>query len=423
MGDISNEVDVVSVVSKSSIRAKVTISMSDGSKKTLNISEGDKVKNLSYVADGSVKTVSGEVKVIGYNIGTLRPASTPCVHDTVSDFSKKVALTNLVIDCSEKYNSDLRTIPFAAIRDFDTDDTGEMIISNEKYSNGVVTFTSTVKPAVVLWNDEVIIPTQNDPSTDVYVADVNTMKDLNTLIILDADNRTKTIIEGVEPTIYMPDVISMYIDAAKSYVKDTLYNKYTDNNNVEVDDSTYYVEVASDVGATDTITINDDKYKNTDVVPFAIGKNSFVNKPVFKLVDNKLRLGSLAIINLANEEGELTIGVNGYTIPLIVSVEDAKVPEVTDESEVPPSEPVSPGTSSSDDSGKGETGKQEPTGTPEESKGDGSTTTTTPEGGSTENPEQGTTTTTPEEGSTSTPTGEETENTEGEQGTDSEPHA
>ena len=196
MGDISNEVDVVSVVSKSSIRARVTISMSDGSKKTLNISEGDKVKNLSYVAEGSVKTVSGEVKVIGYNIGTLRPASTPCVHDTVSDFSKKVALTNLVIDCSEKYNSDLRTIPFAAIRDFDTDDAGEMIISNEKYSNGVVTFTSTVKPAVVLWNDEVIIPTQNDPSTDVYVADVNTMKDLNTLIIIDADNRKKTIIDN-----------------------------------------------------------------------------------------------------------------------------------------------------------------------------------------------------------------------------------
>ena len=417
MGDISNEVDVVSVVSKSSIRAKVTISMSDGSKKTLNISEGDKVKNLSYVSEGSVKTVSGEVKVIGYNIGTLRPASTPCVHDTVSDFSKKVALTNLVIDCSEKYSSDLRTIPFAAIRDFDTDDAGEMIISNEKYSNGVVTFTSTVKPAVVLWNDEVIIPTQNDPSTDVYVADVNTMKDLNTLIIIDADNRKKTIIEGVEPTIYMPDVISMYIDAAKSYVKDTLYNKYTDNDNVEVDDSTYYVEVASDVGATDTITINDDKYKNTDVVPFAIGKNSFVNKPVFKLVDNKLRLGSLAIINLANEEGELTIGVNGYTIPLIVSVEDAKVPESS------PTESPNPGTSSSDDSGKGETGKQEPTSTPEESKGDGSTTTTTPEGGSTENPEQGTTTTTPEEGPTSTPTGEETENTEGEQGTDSEPHA
>lgn len=417
MGDISNEVDVVSVVSKSSIRAKVTISMSDGSKKTLNISEGDKVKNLSYVSEGSVKTVSGEVKVIGYNIGTLRPASTPCVHDTVSDFSKKVALTNLVIDCSEKYNSDLRTIPFAAIRDFDADDAGEMIISNEKYSNGVVTFTSTVKPAVVLWNDEVIIPTQNDPSTDVYVADVNTMKDLNTLIIIDADNRKKTIIEGVEPTIYMPDVISMYIDAAKSYVKDTLYNKYTDNDNVEVDDSTYYVEVASDVGATDTITINDDKYKNTDVVPFAIGKNSFVNKPVFKLVDNKLRLGSLAIINLANEEGELTIGVNGYTIPLIVSVEDAKVPEAS------PTESPNPGTSSSDDSGKGETGKQEPTHTPEESKGDGGTTTTTPEGGSTENPEQGTTTTTPEEGSTSTPTGEETENTEGEQGTDSEPHA
>ena len=417
MGDISNEVDVVSVVSKSSIRARVTISMSDGSKKTLNISEGDKVKNLSYVSEGSVKTVSGEVKVIGYNIGTLRPASTPCVHDTVSDFSKKVALTNLVIDCSEKYNSDLRTIPFAAIRDFDADDAGEMIISNEKYSNGVVTFTSTVKPAVVLWNDEVIIPTQNDPSTDVYVADVNTMKDLNTLIIIDADNRKKTIIEGVEPTIYMPDVISMYIDAAKSYVKDTLYNKYTDNDNVEVDDSTYYVEVASDVGATDTITINDDKYKNTDVVPFAIGKNSFVNKPVFKLVDNKLRLGSLAIINLANEEGELTIGVNGYTIPLIVSVEDAKVPEAS------PTESPNPGTSSSDDSGKGETGKQEPTTTPEESKGDGSTTTTTPEGGSTENPEQGTTTTTPEEGPTSTPTGEETENTEGEQGTDSEPHA
>ena len=417
MGDISNEVDVVSVVSKSSIRAKVTISMSDGSKKTLNISEGDKVKNLSYVSEGSVKTVSGEVKVIGYNIGTLRPASTPCVHDTVSDFSKKVALTNLVIDCSEKYNSDLRTIPFAAIRDFDADDAGEMIISNEKYSNGVVTFTSTVKPAVVLWNDEVIIPTQNDPSTDVYVADVNTMKDLNTLIIIDADNRKKTIIEGVEPTIYMPDVISMYLDAAKSYVKDTLYNKYTDNDNVEVDDSTYYVEVASDVGATDTITINDDKYKNTDVVPFAIGKNSFVNKPVFKLVDNKLRLGSLAIINLANEEGELTIGVNGYTIPLIVSVEDAKVPEAS------PTESPNPGTSSSDDSGKGETGKQDSPTTTEESKGDGSTTTTTPEGGSTENPEQGTTTTTPEEGPTSTPTGGETENTEGEQGTDSEPHA
>lgn len=345
MSEVSNEVDVVSVVAKSSIRAKVTITMSDNTKKSLNISEGDKVKNLSYVVDGSIKTVSGEVKVIGYAIGTIRPAGpSNCVHASVSDFSKKVALTNLVIDCSEKFSSDLRTIPFAAIRDFDTDDTGEMIISNEKYANGVVTFTSTVKPAVVLWNDEVIIPTQNDPNTDVYVADVNTMKDLNTLIIMDADNRTKTIIEGVEPTVYMSDVVSMYLDAAKSYVKDTLYNKYTDNDNVAVDDATYYIEVASDIGATDTITINGEEYKDEDAVPFSIGKNSFVNKPVFKLVDNKLRLGTLAIINLATEEGELVVGVNGYTIPLTVSIDDAKLPQVSEgpdddtHEEVPPTQ-------------------------------------------------------------------------------------
>ena len=358
MGEVSNDVDIISVVSKSSIRAKVTIKMSDGSKKSLNISEGDKVKNLSYVSEGSIKTVSGEVKVIGYNIGSTRPNTNNCVHTTVSDFSKKVALTNLVIDCSEKYSSDLRTIPFAAIRNFDTDDAGEMVIANEKYANGVVTFTSTVKPAVVIWNDEVIIPTQNDPSTDVYIADVNSMKDLNTLIVLDADNRTKTIIEGVEPTIYTPDTISVYLDAAKSYVKDTLYNKYTNNDNVNVEDSMYYVEVASDIGATDTITINEEVYNNTDVVPFAIGGNSFVNKPVFKIDDNKLRIGTLAIINLATAEGEFNIGVNGYSIPLAVSVEDAKLPTV----------PVgdTPSESTGSESGSGSTG------TPSESTGSGS---------------------------------------------------
>ena len=362
MGEVSNDVDIISVVSKSSIRAKVTIKMSDGSKKSINISEGDKVKNLSYVSEGSVKTVSGEVKVIGYNIGSTRPNTNNCVHATVSDFSKKVALTNLVIDCSEKYSSDLRTIPFAAIRDFDTDDAGEMVIANEKYANGVVTFTSTVKPAVVIWNDEVIIPTQNDPSTDVYIADVNSMKDLNILIVLDADNRVKTIIEGVEPTIYTPDTISVYLDAAKSYVKDTLYNKYTNNDNVNVEDNMYYVEVAADIGTTNKITINEEVYNSEDTVPFAIGGNSFVNKPVFKITDNKLRVGTLAIINLATEDGELNIGVNGYSIPLTVSVEDAKLTTSgtpsgggSGSSEVPPASetPSESGSSSETPSGGG----------------------------------------------------------------------
>ena len=334
MIEVSNTVDIVSVVAKSAIRAKVTITLSDGTKKTLNISEGDQVKNLSYVSDGVTKTISGEVKVIGYNTGSSKPASATCIHSTVSDFSKKVALTNLVIDCSEKYSSDLRTIPFAAIRDFDTDDAGELIVDNEKYANGVVTFTATSKPAVVIWNDEVVIPTQNDPATDVYVAEVTTMKAMNTLIVLDADNRVKTIIEGIEPTIYAPDEISSAVSTAVSYVKDTLYNKYNDNDNVPVEDTNYYVEVASEFGATDSITINGEVYTAEDAVPFAIGGNSFVNKPVFKISDGKLGIGSLAIINLATELGDVVIEANGYTVTLAVDVTDAKLPEVVQEEPV-----------------------------------------------------------------------------------------
>ena len=308
--------DFVKLNGTPKLSVSLTITMSDTSTKTLVIREGDRVTNLSYISyTGKMCTVTGDVKVIRFNASS-RQVTPECVHDTTSDFSKRVAVTDLVIDCSDPYNSDIRVVPISSIRDFESDDLGEdMVISDAKLvSDNQIAFISTVDPVAVVWNGEVVLPKQEDPNVPVYTATVTTMKNQNTLVVLNIDNRCRLNIPGISPTCVLGSELSSSISTtANAFIK-KYFNKFTDNLDVEVPDEEFYVTVAEGVTPVEEITIGDTTYRAGSSVLLNIGTGSRVNKEAFKIVDKKLMISPFILILQSDSYGGVIVNVNGFEL-------------------------------------------------------------------------------------------------------------
>ena len=108
--------DFVKIKSVPKLAVSLVITMSDTSTKTMIIREGDRVTNLSYITNGGkVETITGDVKVIKFTASS-RQTQQECVHSLTSDFAARVSVTDLVVDCSDVYKSDIRVIPVSSIR-------------------------------------------------------------------------------------------------------------------------------------------------------------------------------------------------------------------------------------------------------------------------------------------------------------------
>lgn len=315
---MSNE--FVSVSNKGALTLVSTVTSLDGSKKTLKVQEGDFLDGLSYLENGTIKTISGVVKVIKYSVKTQsNQTTTLCAHDTVSDFAKRIVPTYIIMDCSREFNSEVISIPVTNIRDFTSNDLGEMVVSNIVVSNAnTVTFLCTTTPVAVVWNGEPYIPTQNDPDVGVYTINVTTMKNHNTMVVLDTTNSSNNTVYGVKPTVIESTKISADYTTCITTLADNYYNKY-ENQEAEIDDAGYYVEVATGVGDTDTVTICGDAFVADQPVKLSIGKNGFITKPAFKVEDGKLYVAAPLLTILADSTGRLDIEVNGFKVATYIN--------------------------------------------------------------------------------------------------------
>ena len=315
---MSNE--FVSVSNKGALTLVSTVTSLDGSTKTLKVQEGDFLEGISYLENGTIKTVSGVVKVIKYSVKTQSSQQTTlCAHDTASDFAKRVIPTYIIMDCSREYDSDVISIPVSSIRDFTSNDLGEMVVSNVRVIDSTtVAFLCTTTPVAVVWNGESCLPTQDDPDVGVYTIRVTTMKSRNTMIVLDTTNSSNTAVYGVKPAEVESTQISAGYTATISTLTNNFYNKY-ENQDVEIEDAIYYVAVATGVGDTDTVTVCGDAFTSDQPIKLSIGKNAFINKPAFKVEDGTLYLAAPLLTILADSTGRLEIEVNGFSVVAYVN--------------------------------------------------------------------------------------------------------
>ena len=84
----------------------------DGSETVRKFGVGDIIEGLRYVEDGEIVTVNGKITAINYTMNSKLTWNKNKPADTIATDMK---LTNMVVDCSERYNAKSVTIPFVEI--------------------------------------------------------------------------------------------------------------------------------------------------------------------------------------------------------------------------------------------------------------------------------------------------------------------
>lgn len=308
--------DFLKVKSIPEISTTIVITSQDGSVKTLVVKEGDTVENLTYVDSGNLHTISGVVKVIKYTVAKDNSSvNSNCIHNTVSDFAKRVSISSLTVDCSDKYHSDIRYVPVSCIRDFIANGDNVIDISELRFSgDNVVSFMSNNVPVAAVWNGNVVEVIQNEGS-EVYTFTAPTMLKTNVLVVMDSDTRVKTTVAGVTPLIVSDIDITANMSASVTNFIDKYFNKYTDTDrDIEVERDDVYVKVASGVTDAEVVVINGDTFTKGNEIPVGIGQNSYVNICPFLIENDDLYLASPVAKIAADELDNVVVEVNGFTL-------------------------------------------------------------------------------------------------------------
>lgn len=331
--------ETMSTVARSVLEVVLTVTNNtNGTKQTYTIREGQTLKDLVYVNGGVEETISGIVKVIGFNyIPPLGKAD--CVHVEESNFSKCVLPTTITIDCSTLYDSDIRVIKISAIRSFTVDDTPtpepqpEMEITNVAINGLTVTFDSNVEVTTVNWNGEDVVPelVPTRAATLHYKFTAPTMLATNVMRIngtVVGGGSGDGNIEGSTPVVVESTAVNTAIKSLTNKLVEDHYNKHTDGQVIEIADDTYYVAVATGVGATKNVSINGTVYKTDVNMKCSLGNNAFAEKPVVMIKNGTLYLAAIGAM-LFGADGNIAISVNGFKLTVPINVAGDEVVKIS----------------------------------------------------------------------------------------------
>lgn len=331
--------ETMSTVARSVLEVVLTVTNNtNGTKQTYTIREGQTLKDLVYVNGGVEETISGIVKVIGFNyIPPLSKAD--CVHVEESNFSKCVLPTTITIDCSTLYDSDIRVIKISAIRSFTIDDPSEpepqpeMEIANVAINGLTVTFDSNIEVATVNWNGEDVIPelVPARATTFHYKFIAPTMLATNVMKINGAvvgGESGDGNIKGPRPVLVESTAVNAAIKSLTDKLVEDHYDKHNDGQVIEIADDAYYVAVATGVGATKNVTINGTVYSTDVNMKCSLGKNAFAEKPIVMIKDGTLYLAAIGAM-LFGVDGNIAIGVNGFELTVPVNAAGDEVVKIS----------------------------------------------------------------------------------------------
>lgn len=125
----------ISVATKQVVTCSIITRFADGTSSTRDIKVGDVVENLRYVEKGEIKTVSGVVDAFTYR---AQPYTINGGRSAKNRFGSDVKVTNIVLDASAVYDSNIITIP---TREIIEDEGAENVVKVDNVASAVVELT------------------------------------------------------------------------------------------------------------------------------------------------------------------------------------------------------------------------------------------------------------------------------------------
>lgn len=154
---------VVSIQSKAVVSLSIITRFADGTDSTRTFKVGDTVENLRYIENGEVKTVSGHVDDITFNV---RSSTINSGMNAKNTFGRDVRAINVVIDGSDVYDSKLYTIP---VKEIVEDEGVENVIKVDNVTSIVVDIT-------IEYSDGTIEETSLEPGDIVDATIMNSVR-------------------------------------------------------------------------------------------------------------------------------------------------------------------------------------------------------------------------------------------------------
>lgn len=188
--------EVACCVSTPRINLKLNFNYVNGYVKTVELREGQLVRNLTYTINGEKKTVTGIVKLINYISKQGLSTKDSCFHDDVTNFDEYVSVTSLNIDCSEAYKFNLVQVPVKFIEDIEA---VEDVVEPATTVNGVHYDTLTDALAAAESGSTVVMDTDFQAEEKITIdAEKEITIDLNgnKLYVPEVDNNYGCVVKG-----------------------------------------------------------------------------------------------------------------------------------------------------------------------------------------------------------------------------------
>jgi len=118
------------------LKAVLQFVYDDETIKEVIVEEGKLLKNVSYLDNGEVKTVNGLLKAINFTSKAFTSGKDYCIHDDESVFAKYVTVNSLVLDCSDKYECNVISVPVRMLKDIGGMEAAPVIaVNGVRYEN------------------------------------------------------------------------------------------------------------------------------------------------------------------------------------------------------------------------------------------------------------------------------------------------
>lgn len=260
----------------------------DDTTKEITIKENQLLNDVVYLDGGETQTVSGKVNVINFTSKSCTTGKDGCIHNDTSVFSQYVNITSLILDCSDKYNCNVITIPIKNIKDIGS---VEDIIVNTVIIDGVeyATFIEALEAAS---NGSTITI-----KTDIKFKEKTTIAE-DKVVIIDL-NENKLVIPTVENNYGMVVKGDLTINGNGGNITVGMYGiGIHDNGKLTINGGNYKTTGTYLIGSWGETTINDGNFTSPYCTVNGFQGNVIINGgnfTSFNTEENTVILGNVKV--------------------------------------------------------------------------------------------------------------------------------
>lgn len=309
---------VLDIKAKAKIMFRLTLSTTY-EKRSADIHIGDFIDGLIYQDGDNLKEVSGVVR----SINTFERSLPRSAYGSPDYISLRNIIESITLDVSDKYSSELLTVDIVDIRNYD------MVIHNileirnfEIIDKNLIRFYSETKPIAFVWNDKAypVVPVETMDFT--YMVTIDSMQMINILTIFDDSGSIyKRVINGPGMDVVDERDVREDMKHIMGIFKTQFFNNYNATDLTEMIGNMVYTPIVKNIDNVESFIMNGityyvDELPNVEVMipnrDADVHRESTANMYPFKIIDNNFCICVPIINHFTDENGVLSMTVNGY---------------------------------------------------------------------------------------------------------------